>query len=538
MKTKLLSLVVLLLFVFSSIVLAVDNEESFTSFSVAESYRPVQRGIYSSVTDCTYLVYLNTSNFEPWIIAYNHTSNSWTDSYSIDPAFSKVDDQKDHFYPSMWVNDSGYIHVIYGAHNGDYEKAHSTNPYDITSWTLDSDISGSYCYSQPLWSSSGDLYVWLTNYDGAQREVSYRLSTDGGNSFGSENLKIAKPVSGSIYFSVTHEPAHDDIGERVHFAFTHNRHNGQMYPVYYAYMNVSNGNMYNITDSDLGVTITSAEYSDCLVKSPQYDANRFLHVPIAYRLKNGKIGLLWVEETETSGGSQTIGFSKNSSDGTWSSNNIAMGVYHDSLTPTMNVESDGDIVVYYCNDTMINRYTSSDNGSSWSESVIYTSSSIDELALASFIDAGEMGSNKAAHNDFMVTMKQFKRDNRDSVTHHIFAYGANGFINESGLLLPPSTSGFTFVDICGEQNDTDLSDIDSSRWGNCTAPSISNIDDVNTGSILEVDYYQIRVDNNQDFNSPFINETGLDQWWNTTSNVDRYGSHYYDYRCRVKVRSN
>lgn len=101
------------------------------------------------------------------------------------------------------------------------------------------------------------------------------------------------------------------------------------------------------------------------------------------------------------------------------------------------------------------------------------------------------------------------------------------------------SEGFSFVDICGQSNNSDLSGIGSSRWGNCTVPTIDNIPDSNVGSLLEVDYYQVRVANDSGFSDVFINETGLDQWWNMTASVDYYNDgHFYDYRCRVKVRSS
>jgi len=96
-------------------------------------------------------------------------------------------------------------------------------------------------------------------------------------------------------------------------------------------------------------------------------------------------------------------------------------------------------------------------------------------------------------------------------------------------------NNLNFTDICGQQNNTQLTV--GSRWGNCTAPTLDDVPDGNAGVILNVEWYQVRVANNSNFSDVFINETGLSQWWNLTTTVDYTGQHYYQYRCKVKVRS-
>ena len=104
--------------------------------------------------------------------------------------------------------------------------------------------------------------------------------------------------------------------------------------------------------------------------------------------------------------------------------------------------------------------------------------------------------------------------------------------------VTPVDEGWVFSDVNGLSNNSDISGEGGSRWGNCTAPSLDNIPTVNSGSIVEVDYYQVRVSEDSDFSNVFINETGLTQDFTLTNDVETPGSHYYDYRCRVKVRTN
>jgi len=88
-------------------------------------------------------------------------------------------------------------------------------------------------------------------------------------------------------------------------------------------------------------------------------------------------------------------------------------------------------------------------------------------------------------------------------------------------------TALAFIDICGLNNSSDVSPYSGVVWGNCTIPDNS--------SILSIDSYQIRVANDSDFTEVFINETGLNSWFNLSSNLAYTGDLYFQYRVRVKV---
>ena len=108
--------------------------------------------------------------------------------------------------------------------------------------------------------------------------------------------------------------------------------------------------------------------------------------------------------------------------------------------------------------------------------------------------------------------------------------------NVSGLDSGSGSNNLNFTDICGLGNNSDVSNF-SSIFGNCTAPSIDDIDNSSAGSILNVSSYQVRVGNSSTFDTDFINDTGLNQYFTLASSVYYYGTHYYQYRVRVRVRS-
>lgn len=96
-----------------------------------------------------------------------------------------------------------------------------------------------------------------------------------------------------------------------------------------------------------------------------------------------------------------------------------------------------------------------------------------------------------------------------------------------------------FLDICGEQNNSDLEPYGGTRWGNITIPTAEFIPSISEDSqILSVEYYMVRVSNSTNFDASFLNETGLNRWFNLTDPITYYGVHYYNAGFRVKVVSN
>jgi len=100
-----------------------------------------------------------------------------------------------------------------------------------------------------------------------------------------------------------------------------------------------------------------------------------------------------------------------------------------------------------------------------------------------------------------------------------------------------SSSAFEFGDINRGGNSSSV--VTSSRYGNCSVPSSDDISGISFDSqILSTVSYQVRVANDSSFSDVFINESGLNQWFNLSSVVNFYGGHYYQFRTRVKVVSN
>jgi len=104
---------------------------------------------------------------------------------------------------------------------------------------------------------------------------------------------------------------------------------------------------------------------------------------------------------------------------------------------------------------------------------------------------------------------------------------------------PEEPSGnFTFDDICGLENNSDISMYDS-VWGNISLPEPRDIPQIDTSEqIVSFEEFNIRVARDGGFTNIIANETHSDIWFNLSTDVSEKGSLYFDYRAKVKVVSN
>ena len=127
----------------------------------------------------TYVTSLG-KDWNPYIMYYDSTTKTWSDTVKIGDNPLAGDR---HSASSMLIDNSGYIHMFYGAHTGALKYKKSTNPEDITSWTTMTDINA-VTYPQPIQLSDGTIYLFYRN-GGHTDDWVYRTSTDGGNSWNS-----------------------------------------------------------------------------------------------------------------------------------------------------------------------------------------------------------------------------------------------------------------------------------------------------------------------------------------------------------------
>lgn len=139
-------------------------------------WQPVHE--YRSETDTTYIIYNGGANFYPYMVSYNHSTDTWSSSYLID---SENTDEA-HSGASMCIDADGYIHAFYAAHNSILYHSVSTNPYNITSWDNGvANLTESCTYCNPLLLDDGDIGVAIRIYESGfynQHFIRYGIAND------------------------------------------------------------------------------------------------------------------------------------------------------------------------------------------------------------------------------------------------------------------------------------------------------------------------------------------------------------------------
>ena len=208
----------------------------------------------------TYFVYAGES-LNPYIMCYTHATETWSEAIKVGTNPLSTDA---HSCPAVIVDNGGTIHVFFGCHNTALKHATSTNPEDISAWTVETDIGTGCTYPKVMKDDAGVLWLFTRDLiSGNTCGEYYRKSTDWTTSF-----KIIEPedTSDRIYAS---SPAYDATNGRIHLTWTHYDISiDQNLNLYHAYLDMLDGHMYNMAGTDLGTTISFAEAeSSCKIVS-------------------------------------------------------------------------------------------------------------------------------------------------------------------------------------------------------------------------------------------------------------------------------
>ncbi len=209
----------------------------------------------------TYVVWQGGTSgaLDPYISAYDHSSGTWATPVKVGTNPLSGDD---HGAPAVIVDDSGYVHVFYGSHLTALKYAKSTNPEDISAWTAQADIGTNTSYRGLVKDSGGTLHL-IDRAGGAWGvyNVEHRTSAD---AFATPVTIIAPDQDTDVpYYG---NLAYDATNNRIHIAWCYWDASASTYlNIYHAYLDLDDGHLYTMAGTDLGTSISYAEYTDCLV---------------------------------------------------------------------------------------------------------------------------------------------------------------------------------------------------------------------------------------------------------------------------------
>jgi len=115
----------------------------------------VQEGIYPQLSIHPQSVYRDGvlflayqgSDFDPYIVSRDAASGRWKGPIRIGYNPLKVVSDG-HGAPALSIDDAGYVHAFFGAHNSTLQHAVSTKPMDISTWRMVPMPAGRYTYPQ------------------------------------------------------------------------------------------------------------------------------------------------------------------------------------------------------------------------------------------------------------------------------------------------------------------------------------------------------------------------------------------------------
>lgn len=114
------------------------------------------------------------------VTTYNHTTRWWSPEYVV-AAASNVSD--DHGNPSIVMDNSGYVHIFWDGHAAIkpwVRHAHTTNPRDPRSWTVDAPLPSPATYPHPHAVGSTLRVYYRVGSDDSQLGLFKTTSLSGG----------------------------------------------------------------------------------------------------------------------------------------------------------------------------------------------------------------------------------------------------------------------------------------------------------------------------------------------------------------------
>jgi hypothetical protein len=211
------------------------DEEVDYAFSNILGEKPFSRAQYSAAqyyNGVTYISYFGDSD-DPYIISYTHITDTWSTPVKI--GTNPKGDSDDHGEPIIFVDSSGYIHCMWGAHNSDLLYAKSDNPEDISAWTaMTAPVTTPEVATYPSVFQTSDNKLWLfyRSNGGVTSYWGYKTSTNGGTSW-SAYVALSQDIAYWIF--------RKGIGDTFHaVGYGNNQTSADRKNIYYIYYNGTN----------------------------------------------------------------------------------------------------------------------------------------------------------------------------------------------------------------------------------------------------------------------------------------------------------
>jgi len=215
----------------------------------------------------TYFVFGEYSTLDPVIVYYNGSTDTMSASVEIDDGGGGSNEHKK---PGLIIDDDGYLHVFYGCWATAMKYAKSNNPGDISSWTLDNQLSdaSSATYPKPMRTNNGDLWVFYRCCGGSgSGDMAYVYSQNGGASWSSYRQCVGGGTGYSTGYGFAAYENETGVGK---FHVVHTKgdsvHQVNLYYFWFYEADRANPTFYNESGVNLGNQVSDSEMTNqCLI---------------------------------------------------------------------------------------------------------------------------------------------------------------------------------------------------------------------------------------------------------------------------------
>jgi hypothetical protein len=400
-----------------------QNTIFFTNYSLQFANYPKNYPAGWYFNNKTYVVFqgnldLSNPTYHPYIVYYDHITQSWSQIYNV-AENPKEDD--DHGSPALWIDNAGFIHVTYGAHGSKLKHAKSDRSENISSFTVQPDISAQYVtYPVISYDSINDVvhiyYRGLVNEGSQIGYIGYSKSNDNGLTWTTNEQLIAFDYAPIPWGGGGIDPYNPS---KLHISWVGRTYlGGPDENVYYAYLNVSTGLLYNASGVSLGTQIDVGESAESTLvwdSSDCYVGGLIVHVDL-----NTNPYLIFTSLNDTSHSYATTMFTYWTG-AEWSTVQNITAIPRVLMSTDFIVNSPNNITAYLNQGWSLGRF--SWDGIDWRfEEWIYTTTELHSFSMVP----------KNYHTDLQVTFTEWKWNTGNPPPNvRAYAWGSKGLLQGS-----------------------------------------------------------------------------------------------------------
>ncbi|MBB3111524.1 hypothetical protein FHS18_003592 [Paenibacillus phyllosphaerae] len=255
---------------------SVASAESISTIESNASYharRSFGTGLYDSTANKTFVTY-SGPQMDVYVKAYNHATASW------EPAV-KVYDWDDsstyayHDYPTMVLLPDGKLGIFINNHATAAYLIKAPNTHSISGTWVRTQISSDLnAYPMPVISGSTIYYFYSKNNDQSYPYRTYRYikSTDSGATWSSP-LTVIDTQKTNGQFDEVYAYGVAEKNGKIYITWSMSGgsggHDHSSRHLYLAYLNTTDGAMYNVAGTTAGNVINTSDLASCLVTEAQ-----------------------------------------------------------------------------------------------------------------------------------------------------------------------------------------------------------------------------------------------------------------------------